>query len=288
VTIEAAGGVVWRPADNGVEILLIHRPAHGDWTLPKGKPHPPEEPHETALREVWEETGLHCRITSPAGMIHYVTGGEDKLVRYWAMRPTEGNFVPNLEVDEVLWLPTREAVDALTYRHDAELVASLDPDRWKHTSRVYLIRHSHAGDSSKWKGDDRVRPLSAKGFRQTAGITELLRFAGIERIVSSPYLRCMQTVEPLAEELGFKVEENQALAEGADTGSAEALLDEVSRTNAVLCSHGDIVPELLDRLLDRGVELIGGDVEDVKKGSIWILEAEDGEVMSGTYQPPVA
>ena len=116
----------------------------------------------------------------------------------------------------------------------------------------------------------------------------MLRFAGIERIISSPYLRCVQTVEPLAEELGLKVEENQALAEGADENQAEDLLDEVARTNAVLCSHGDIVPALLDRLKDRGVELIGGDVTDVKKGSIWILEAEDGEIKNGTYQPPTA
>ncbi len=285
MTIEAAGGVVWRPVDNGVEILLVHRPAHGDWTLPKGKPHPPEEPHETALREVWEETGLHCRITSPAGMIHYVTGGEDKLVRYWAMRQIEGNFVPNLEVDEVLWLPSREAVDVLTYRHDAELVASLDPDRWQRTSRVYLVRHSHAGDSSKWEGDDRIRPLSQKGWRQTEAITELLRFVGIERIISSPYLRCTQTVDPLAEELGLKVEEHIALAEGSDIDQSETLLDEVARTTAVFCSHGDIIPGLLERLDRRGIDLIG---HDAKKGSIWILEAEDGEIKAATYQPPLA
>ena len=285
MTIEAAGGVVWRPADNGVEVLLVHRPAHGDWTLPKGKPHPPEEPHETALREVWEETGLHCRITSPAGMIHYITGGEDKLVRYWAMRPTDGSFVSNQEVDEVRWLPSGEAVELLTYRHDAELVASLDPDRWQRSSRVYLVRHSHAGDSSKWEGDDRIRPLSRKGWRQTAAITDLLRFVGIERIISSPYLRCTQTVEPLAEQLGLKVEEHPALAEGSDFDQSEALLDEVARTTAVLCSHGDIIPALLDRLNRRGVELNG---DDAKKGSIWVLEAEDGEFKTGTYQPPLA
>ena len=285
MTIEAAGGVVWRPADNGVEVLLVHRPAHGDWTLPKGKPHPPEEPHETALREVWEETGLHCRITSPAGMIHYITGGEDKLVRYWAMRPTDGSFVSNQEVDEVRWLPSGEAV---------ECSPTATTQSWWHPSTRTAGSEAHG---STWSGtpmpairaSGRVTTgfarLSRKGWRQTAAITELLRFVGIERIISSPYLRCTQTVEPLAEQLGLKVEEHPALAEGSDFDQSEALLDEVARTTAVLCSHGDIIPALLDRLNRRGVELIG---DDAKKGSIWVLEAEDGEFKTGTYQPPLA
>ena len=66
---------------------------------------------------------------------------------------------------------------------------------------------------------------------------------------------------------------------------SETLLDEVARTTAVLCSHGDIIPALLDRLDRRGIDLIG---DDAKKGSIWILEAEDGEIKTGTYQPPLA
>jgi 8-oxo-dGTP pyrophosphatase MutT (NUDIX family)/broad specificity phosphatase PhoE len=283
VTIEAAGGILWRPAEGAVEVLLVHRPAYGDWTFPKGKPHEGEEPHETALREVWEETGLTCRITSDAGMIHYVTGGQDKLVRYWAMQPADGEFRPNREVDEVRWLPLSEALDQLSYRHDRELLASLDVPRWARVSTVYLVRHGHAGEKSAWIGDDRLRPLSPTGEAQAQDLVPLLRFTGIQHLISSPHLRCVQTLEPLASELGLKIEEHPGLAEGAPDEMLDALLEGANGQTVVLCSHGDVIPRVLDRLSAEGVEIVG---DDAKKGSIWVLAAVDGRFRSATYVPP--
>ena len=69
-----------------------------------------------------------------------------------------------------------------------------------------LVRHARAGSRKGWEGPDIERPLSKKGRRQADGLVEMLEAAGVKRIVSSPYVRCTQTVEPLAEALGLEIE----------------------------------------------------------------------------------
>ena len=128
--IQAAGGVVWRSsvsdggADGGLEILLIHRPRYDDWTLPKGKAEPDDgDAAATALREVWEETGLRCRLGADLGEIGYPVRGRPKVVRYWAMAIDGGeDFAPNDEVDQVAWMGPAEAKARLQYEHDHEIV----------------------------------------------------------------------------------------------------------------------------------------------------------------------
>lgn len=120
---QAAGGIVIRPVGDGVEVLVIHRPRYDDWSLPKGHVDPGESPPEAALREVLEETGLECVIAVEAGAAGYATeDGEHKLVRYWVMQPTGGEFTPNDEVDEVRWLEPAEAVALLSYDLDRGLI----------------------------------------------------------------------------------------------------------------------------------------------------------------------
>lgn len=125
--IEAAGGVVWRRGAKGaVEVLLVHRPRYDDWTLPKGKLDPGENHRRAALREVEEETGLRCRAQAELRSVRYVDRkGRDKRVRYWAMAVVDGSFTPNVEVDEVRWVPTKLARSLLTYDRDADVVAEL-------------------------------------------------------------------------------------------------------------------------------------------------------------------
>jgi 8-oxo-dGTP diphosphatase len=126
--ILAAGGVLWRPAGDTFEILLIHRPRYDDWTLPKGKVDAGDaDLVSTAQREVWEETGLRGRMGADLGEIHYTVKGRPKVVRYWAMElagdgAATGTFEPNSEVDELAWLPPDEARDRLVYLPDAEMV----------------------------------------------------------------------------------------------------------------------------------------------------------------------
>jgi 8-oxo-dGTP pyrophosphatase MutT (NUDIX family) len=122
--MRAAGGVVVRRSRSGAaEIAVIHRPEYDDWTLPKGKIEPDELPEDCALREVWEETGLRCKLVRPLGCTAYVDRrGRDKVACYWIMEPRGGRFKPGIEVDRLLWLKVEDAVKRLTYSHDKLLV----------------------------------------------------------------------------------------------------------------------------------------------------------------------
>ncbi len=124
--VGAAGGVVLRPGEEGCEVCVVHRPRYGDWTLPKGKLEPDETFEDAALREVEEETGLRCELGRELASTHYIDGkGRPKIVRYWLMEVLGGEFEPNDEVDELRWMTAHEAVEALTYERDRELVAGI-------------------------------------------------------------------------------------------------------------------------------------------------------------------
>jgi 8-oxo-dGTP diphosphatase len=120
----AAGGVVWRRGESGdPEVALIHRPRYDDWSLPKGKLDEGEGFEDAALREVEEETGLRCRLGRFLGETTYTDRKDrQKLVRYWAMEPGDGEFAPNEEVDELRWVPLADAAPLLSYDFDRELL----------------------------------------------------------------------------------------------------------------------------------------------------------------------
>jgi 8-oxo-dGTP diphosphatase len=121
--VKAAGGVVVRDG----RVCVVHRPRYDDWTLPKGKLDRGESFEDGALREVWEETGLRCRLGRELEAVRYRDHkGRPKVVRYWAMEVVEDDGLdPNDEVDEIRWLALDEAPALLSYEHDRELVAAL-------------------------------------------------------------------------------------------------------------------------------------------------------------------
>jgi 8-oxo-dGTP diphosphatase len=152
--------------------------------------------------------------------------------------------------------------------------------------KLYVVRHADAGHRSDWSGPDHKRPLSARGERQADGIRNELADSGVVRLVSSPYTRCVQTLEPLAKELGLTVEADERLAEGARTRDVLALVDELQGAPAAVCSHGDVIPDLLEALLRDGLKL--RDELRWQKASTWVLTRDGGRLTKGRYVPPPA
>lgn len=142
---------------------------------------------------------------------------------------------------------------------------------------LYLLRHAKAGSRSNYDGPDRLRPLTPKGWAQAEAIAERLAGAGVPRLLSSPYVRCVQTLEPLARRVGLTVEPLEALAEGSPFEPVLDLLALVDDGTA-LCTHGDVLPDVLDALARRGT-VVHRPV-DLGKGVTWVLERADGRVVS--------
>jgi phosphohistidine phosphatase SixA len=121
---------------------------------------------------------------------------------------------------------------------------------------VVLVRHASAGKRERWAGDDRMRPLDERGWQQAEEIAASLVFDGLERILSSPFVRCIQTVELLAQRVDLEIEKRVELAEGASRAEGLALLDELGGAGAVLCTHGDVAVELLGVELKKGATAV--------------------------------
>jgi broad specificity phosphatase PhoE len=138
---------------------------------------------------------------------------------------------------------------------------------------LLVVRHARAGKRRDWSGDGQERPLDERGRRQAAGLVGLLASYPLDRLVSSGYLRCTQTFEPLAGVRGLPIETRTELEEGALAAESLALLTELG-DRAALCTHGDVLENLFG--------------EDGQKGSTRVVELRDGEPVVLEYLPPLA
>ncbi len=145
---------------------------------------------------------------------------------------------------------------------------------------VLLVRHAHAGDRHAWPAPDHLRPLSMKGIHQAEALVFALVGFPVERVVSSPYLRCTQTVEPLALVRGAPFQVDDALAEGNGRAAVE-LVRRLAGSPAVLCTHGDVIAEIL-------ADVHPAELSHSQKGSVWILEVDPatGRYVAPEYLPP--
>jgi broad specificity phosphatase PhoE len=148
---------------------------------------------------------------------------------------------------------------------------------------IYLLRHAHAGNKKTWPGPDDRRPLSAGGRREAAGLVPLLRDRPIATILSSPALRCEQTVRPLAEQRGLPVGLDGRLDVGAGLDDAATLI-RPDLGDVVLCSHGELIGHLLGLLRERGAPI--DQHATWPKGSTWLLRLNGDRVAEATYLPP--
>src|SRR5689334_4692737 len=134
---------------------------------------------------------------------------------------------------------------------------------------VYLVRHADAKSRANWPHPDETRPLSRKGLHQAEALVDRLVDRPVRRLLSSPAVRCVDTIAPLAGKLGLDVEQTDALFEGASAAKAYDLLQHAARGkgDTVLCTHGDLVPELLRLAARDGLSL--EDTPRWAKGSTW-------------------
>ena len=148
---------------------------------------------------------------------------------------------------------------------------------------LFLVRHAKAGKRSQWDDDDSLRPLVAEGVRQSEVIAEAIAPLHPTALFSSPYLRCMQTLEPLGKAVGLPVVAHELLAEGVDfIGTVDWM--HTLADGAVMCSHGDVIPEVIDALERRGMEVSG--FRESRKGSVWVLERRNDAFIGGHAWPP--
>jgi broad specificity phosphatase PhoE len=149
---------------------------------------------------------------------------------------------------------------------------------------LYLVRHAKAGSRSTWIGDDRDRPLVEEGWKQALSLAQRLAPLHPSILLSSPYLRCQQTLQPLGEECGLTVVVDPRLEEDSPLEKSLAALDDAP-DNAVLCSHGDVIPDVINGLLRRGMD-IGDAPGALRKAGTFVLHREKGKFVRAEYWAP--
>jgi len=253
--ILAAGVVLVRTAAAGPQVLVVHRPARKDWSLPKGKVDPGENPIAAAVRECSEETGFTPVLQAPLPTVGYRVDGRPKTVRYWRAVPVaDEGFAPDDEVDEVAWVEPERAASVLTYAADRQTVAAALalPD----TVPLVVLRHTQAVKRAQFDGpDDSERPLTGKGRSQAKALLDVICAFGVTAVHASPARRCQQTVEPTARRLGVEIAPEPSLSEEGhqrDPAAAGLRAGELAadRRALVVCSHRPVLPALLAGVAD--------------------------------------
>lgn len=148
---------------------------------------------------------------------------------------------------------------------------------------VYLVRHAKAGERRIWDEDDELRPLSKSGWKQAERLGKRLAAAQVSTLVSSSYVRCVQTLEPLADRLDNDIVLDPRLFEGEPFEPVLELINEVD-AGAVLCSHGDIIPDVVQALVRRGMEV--QTPADWRKATTWVLKRKGDRITKGKVWPP--
>jgi 8-oxo-dGTP diphosphatase len=266
MTIYAAGAILWREEKGKLLVALIHRNRHDDWSFPKGKVDPGETFPETAVREIFEETGLKIKLGVKLPTAEYkVPSGEKKEVHYWAARVSdkaisESTFKPSEEVAKVDWVTPEKAHDLLSYKFDnAVLDALLELHKKKQlkTFPVIVLRHAKATPRSDWHEgkvvDDGNRPLLPEGKKQAKEIITLLRAFAPKRVITSPWVRCFNTVQPYANKYRLPVIERSQLSELGNKKGPRRTKNVVNDVieegkSAVICSHRPALPTILESL----------------------------------------
>lgn len=266
----AAGALCWRVTAKGkVKILLVYRTQRKDISLPKGKLDPGETLPETAVREIAEETGLMIRLGPPLGVVEYVMpNGRDKAVYYWSAEVSpearaNSTFESNDEIESLHWVTLDEARTKLSYPHDVDIVdrfAELWEQGRARTFAVIALRHGKAVSPDEWAGHDASRPLTTRGEDQALSVAPGIAAYRPTRLTTSTAARCIATIAPTARLTGLDAVGSDAISQDAYTGRGDGVAAVVRSVieqgeTTVLCSHGPVLPQILQAAADAA----GGD-----------------------------
>ncbi|MCM3660300.1 NUDIX hydrolase [Georgenia satyanarayanai] len=289
----AAGTLVWRVNDRKkLEVLLVHRPRYDDWSWPKGKLDCGETLAACAVRETAEETGVAVVLGQPLPKVSYrISDGRRKEVHYWAARPAPPGDLSlrgrplatpasDREIDDVRWVEAEDARRLLTHDHDREPLGML-LDQWKDerlsTWALIVVRHARARKRTVWKGGESTRPLTAVGEAQAQRLVPLLSAYGVDRVVSSPWRRCVDTVTPYADTIGVEIELHPEITEDAHREKpkrARRLLDAEVKQRApgvAICTHRPVLPTFMEQIAVNTPNRI---MKQVPESDPWLKTSE--------------
>lgn len=280
--IRAAGALLWREnSELKIEIALIHRPRYGDWSLPKGKIEEGESSLRCAFREVIEETGITPQFGRELGSVEYKEPAGLKRVKYWAAKALTDEFLPNEEVDEIKWLDPDDALARATHDSDRTIIENFLSQEPR-TDTLIIVRHTKALERGDWDEDDSKRTLDERGLAQSEALIQHLEPFGIDEIYSSDYIRCVETVTPLAQSRGLKITEIPNLNEASfefDPERAISFANAVKQDekNILICSHNPVIPTMLRGILNT--KLKNKDLIKLEPGDAWIVHRVRGEIV---------
>ena len=294
----AAGAVCWRLVGGVAKILVVHRDARADVSLPKGKVDPGEMLPQTAVREIAEETGLAVSLGAPLGTVEYtLPSGREKIVHYWAAEVDEhalelAKFTPNSEIASLEWLPIDEVHDRLSYPHDREVIdrfAELLMTGRARTFAIIAVRHGKAVPPGTWDGPDSSRPLMQRGADQATQIAAAIAAYGPTKIISSTAVRCRSTIEPLSQLTALPVKTTAGISQDAfeyGQGTVEKIVGKRLRKQktVVLCSHGPVLPQIVGEVAAQTMSAVTADMRrsvSLGTGDFTVLHVSCEHPLSG-------
>jgi 8-oxo-(d)GTP phosphatase len=206
-------------------------------------------------------------------------------VRYWTARTVGGEFSPNAEVDELKWLPVAEALRELGYPHDRKVLRRFIKQPFD-TKTVLIVRHGTAGSKSRYKGDDKNRPLDKHGRAQAESLVGQLLAFGADTLYAANRARCRLTIAPLADELGTSIHDEPTLTEEAyadDRKAARHRVLEIAAADGtpVICTQGRVIPDLIEWWCER--DGVRPDKSRNRKGSTWVMSLFDGRLVAADH-----
>ena len=266
MTVFAAGALCWREVDGELLLALVHRSRYNDWSWPKGKVDPGETLPQTAVREIFEETGLSVKLGQRIHISNYILpNGAHKEVHYWAAKVSEAvvarsRFKPDDEVSEVRWVTIEQARELMTYDYDHEVLEKL-VRKYMHaalrTKPVIVLRHATATLRADWKGEEIKRPLLRAGEIEAELLAATLAAFNVKRVYTSPWNRCHQTVMPYAMQRGLTIIDRSQLSEMGESKGPQRTRKMIEKVisdgrSSVICTHRPALPTILDALAAFG------------------------------------